>query len=510
MLRWGAGKSLRVALLVLFAMMLSGPALAREPGSHDAPPASRVASGEEPPGDGGVTVTEENVHAGTVTELPLPAATAASHAPSLAQAPGVIAPLAPSFGSSATAPAGAAAFVLEIYPDEYLRYIPEIDAPEEWLTVGEVPDTAYYAGDFSGGDFSQIYVIDYDLNQLHTLDTHSGSRTVVGPCAPRSGHVWTGVTGAADGTLYASSLAADGSSSYLYTLNMASGAATAVGQITNAASVIDIAINADGEMYGVDIATDDLVRIDPNTAAGSVIGPIGFDADYAQGMDFDPGSGVLYLAAYNADYARGELRTVDLSTGSSVLIDEFPDGVQADALAFTPPPAQRVVNPGFESGWASWDAEGTPFLSGTSHSGSRSVTMSGEEEWVWQEVSIPADAIDVTLAFWLTGVSADPDWDNDIFYGGIWDVTRTTEYASGSFGLTYFYSYPMKWRRRIFRLDVDELASIAGKRVAVAFGVMQDWNPGYHKVSTAYLDDTVLYVTRPIYAYGVYLPLVVR
>ena len=36
------------------------------------------------------------------------------------------------------------------------------------------------------------------------------------------------------------------------------------------------------------------------------------------------------------------------------------------------------------------------------------------------------------------------------------------------------------------------------------------WNPGYHQTSTAYVDDTALYVTRPGYDYAVYLPLVTR
>jgi hypothetical protein len=39
--------------------------------------------------------------------------------------------------------------------------------------------------------------------------------------------------------------------------------------------------------------------------------------------------------------------------------------------------------------------------------------------------------------------------------------------------------------------------------VLVGFQLTQDWNPGYHKTSTAYVDDAVLYVTRPIYDYCV-------
>jgi hypothetical protein len=188
----------------------------------------------------------------------------------------------------------------------------------------------------------------------------------------------------------------------------------------------------------------------------------------------------------------------------------FPDNAEVDALAFTPPTVQYVQNAGFEDEWAYWKAVGSPFLSNTSHTGSRAVHLSGEECWVWQPVYIPPDAIDLTLGYWLTGVSADREWENDIICWGLWDLTRQTEYASKCFGMTYFVSDPMTWKRRIYRLTTNELASVAGKTVLAAVRLTQDWLPGYHDTSTAYVDDTTVYVTRPIYGYAVYLPMVMR
>ena len=373
-----------------------------------------------------------------------------------------------------------------------------------WETSRVQPTTQV---DFVDNDFSQVYVIEFTLNELHTLNTATGITATIGASTPISGHMWTGASGTADGTLYASST--DDAQSYLYTVDITSGTATVIGEITNAPTIIDIAINADGEMYGVDISTDNLVRIDPATGAGTVIGSIGFDADYAQGMDFEPISGILYLAAYNATAERGELRIANTTTGSSSLVGAFPDGAETDALAFTPWPSQFLQNPGFEDGWPPWDAEGAPFLSDTSHSGSWSVNLSGEECWVWQYVHIPSDALDVTFGYWITGVSADTEWDNDILIGGIWDLTRQTNYVDVRHGMTYFYHSPGVWKEKLYRLQADELANVAGQRVAVGFELTQDWNPGYHKTSTAYIDDAVLYVTRPIYDHAVYLPLMV-
>ena len=441
--------------------------------------------------------------------MPLPSTQPSTNPPPhTGYAPRVAASTQNAINSAAALSIVHAAFAVDVDPNEYFRYIPNAGNPGTWVSVGDVEGTAYYAGDFVGNDYSKVYVIEYTLNELRTLDTTTGISSTIGACTPMAGQVWTGATGTADGALYASAVSA--SASYLYTVNITSGAATLVGQITNATTIIDIAINADGEMYGVDVDSDKLLRINPVTGDGTVVGSIGFDADYAQGMDFEPVSGVLYLAAYNATAMQGELRIADTTTGNTVLVGAFPDGAETDALAFTPPPTQYLKNPGFESGWTDWNAAGGPFLSNTKHSGSWSVYLSGEECWAWQYVYIPCDALDVSFGYWITGVSADPDWDNDILIGGIWDLTRQTKYVDVRYGLTYFHSYPMVWKNRIHRLDADELANVAGHWVAVGFQLTQDWNPGYHKTSMAYIDDAVLYVTRPIYDYFVYLPLVVR
>ena len=110
-----------------------------------------------------------------------------------------------SVDSDASALAGKAAFALELYPDEKIRYIPNADNPGEWIFVGSIENRAYYAGDFVGRDYSQIYVIDYGLNELHTVNTSTGVTTTIGSCNPLPEHVWTGATGTAGGILYASS-----------------------------------------------------------------------------------------------------------------------------------------------------------------------------------------------------------------------------------------------------------------------------------------------------------------
>ncbi|MBN1484140.1 MAG: carboxypeptidase regulatory-like domain-containing protein, partial [Chloroflexia bacterium] len=242
-------------------------------------------------------------------------------APDLPELDGESAPLTP------WPLAGEPAFALDVYPGYNLVYIPDTTVPGTWNVVGAV--TQFHpAGDFVGGDFSTLYAFDYDTNEFVAIDTATAVRTVIGTTTGNGN--WTGLTGAADGTLYASSSVC-GTSSTLYTIDPATGAATQIGNITNGTCIIDIAINAQGEMYGVDIVTDQLIQIDPATGAGTVVGSLGVSANYAQGMDFEEVSGVLYWAAYTT---QGELRVIDTASGASTLVGAFPGGAEVDAFAF--------------------------------------------------------------------------------------------------------------------------------------------------------------------------------
>lgn len=213
------------------------------------------------------------------------------------------------------------------------------DTPGEWTTIGApFPSSAAFFGcDFLNNDFSTLYAIDYTYNTLYTIDTATGAATPVGPAKPNYNDIWTGLTASVDGRLYGSTIGFYSGLSNLYAIDPVTGKATLVGQITNAGAIIDIAMNDKGEMYGLDIGSDVLVKIDPVTAEGKVIGSVGFNASYAQGMSFEKTSGVLYLAAYNLDAVSsqaGQLRVADLTTGNTALVGAFPGGTETDCLAF--------------------------------------------------------------------------------------------------------------------------------------------------------------------------------
>jgi Subtilase family/Carboxypeptidase regulatory-like domain/Repeat of unknown function (DUF6923)/PKD domain len=223
---------------------------------------------------------------------------------------------------------GAQAYAIDVYPG-YNMVMFDTDTPGTWSIVAPVGgSTQYFGGDFLNYDFSQMYVVDYGTNTLYTLSTTDGSVTTIGPAVPGGGESWTGLAGAPDGTLYGSATTCG--SSTLYEVDPATGTTTAIGTITNAPCIIDIAVNGDGDMYGVDIVNDNLIQIDPATGAGTVVGSLGFSANYAQGMDFDEESGVLFWAAYSSS---GELRVIDTATGASSPVGGFPGGAEVDCLA---------------------------------------------------------------------------------------------------------------------------------------------------------------------------------
>ncbi len=259
-----------------------------------------------------------------------PAAPAAPSKTSIGRAPAAPVPSnAKRYPGLAGSLAGVPAFGVEILAGNVGNFVtwPDASVPGTRTIVSGA--NWYFGGDFLNGDFTKLYVLDYNANQFAWINTATGAATVIGPANANAGQSWTGLAGAPGGVMYASST--DITTSYLYTIDPATGHPTAIGQITNGAGIIDIAVNAAGEMYGVDIVGNNLVSINPATGAGTVVGALGLDANYAQGMDFDESTGTLYWAACSA--AGGELRTIDLATGNSFLIGAFPGGAQVDSFA---------------------------------------------------------------------------------------------------------------------------------------------------------------------------------
>ncbi|MCF8234892.1 MAG: carboxypeptidase regulatory-like domain-containing protein [Bacteroidales bacterium] len=199
-------------------------------------------------------------------------------------------------------------------------------------TVTNIASAAFtgYAGDF-GRDLDDVmYVIDHQgvgNEILLEVDVNSGQGTVVGsvdcPLAG-SGGIMSGLASdKATGVMYA--MATDISQSTLTTLDLGTGTVTEIGTTTDAPGLIDIAMNGNsGQMYGIDIVNDNSYLIDKSTGAATELGALGFDANYAQGANWDPANNIVYLAAYNGANSTAELRVLDENTGATTLLTQLP------------------------------------------------------------------------------------------------------------------------------------------------------------------------------------------
>lgn len=279
--------------------------------------------------------------------------TAGTHPPSVHRAPANI-------NSSERSPVGAnslelpgkTAYGYEFMSANFIKF--GLDTPQNIEPISYVP------GNFYGGDFGPngaFYLIDNFSGMLMTIDTLSGALTPIGAMLILPGHAWTGLSyDVTTNTLYASST--DIFVSALYTVDSQTAATTLVGTTTAAPGIIDIACDNFGTIYAHDIVTDAIYILDKNSAAATLVGATGFDANYAQGMDFDPFTGDLYLAAYNNSSFTAELRHVDLITGFATFIGFIGSGFseEVDALGIggigSPPfvkllpPASGIIGPG--------------------------------------------------------------------------------------------------------------------------------------------------------------------
>jgi len=159
---------------------------------------------------------------------------------------------------------------------------------------------------------------------LGTIDQATGNfapiANVTGAGAAETN--WSGLSSAPDGTFYASASGGAGLNN-LYTINPTTGVTALVGPIADGAAAIniDIAIDRNGQMFGHDITADQVFKIDKSTGAVTSLGSgtTGFNANFAQGMDFDWDTNTLYATLYTGG-GTGVFASINTTTGVATQI----------------------------------------------------------------------------------------------------------------------------------------------------------------------------------------------
>lgn len=132
------------------------------------------------------------------------------------------------------------------------------------------------------------------------------------------------------------------STAILYEGDITTGTFAQVGALGDYVN-IDLAIDAQGNAYGHDIVTDQLLSIDLGTGLASVIGSTGFDANFAQGMDFDYSTGMLYATLYTGG-GTGQFGFFDLNTGELIsLADTVSLNAEMEMVVASAIPAPGVL-----------------------------------------------------------------------------------------------------------------------------------------------------------------------
>ena len=195
-------------------------------------------------------------------------------------------------------------------------------------------DLALYTGPtfasagVQGGN-GNFYLLDAGPpSSLCQLDTSNGSVTILGQVTGIGSAVANGIAyNVVNNSYYVCSYS--GSTNNLYKLDINTLAATLISSIGSPGSpMIAIAINSSGVGYGYEIMPDNnAYTFDPVTGASALLGPIGFEAGFAQDMDVDIETGIIYLAAYNVNTNSGELRIMDPNTGMTTLVSLLPDQI---------------------------------------------------------------------------------------------------------------------------------------------------------------------------------------
>ena len=203
-----------------------------------------------------------------------------------------------------------------------------IDLSNANQTLIGVGQTQINASDF--GSANVLYGINTSTNNFLEIDTLDGSSTVLGNNPPPSSHTWTGMAYDEDsGIMYGISAkgTASGTSS-LHTIDVSDGSYTLVGSQSVANSISCIAIDDDGQMYGMNISANaKIYLIDKTNGSVTLLGSTGQGAaGMGHGMDYCSENQTMYLTTYNSITFANTLRIVNLTNGSTTEVGDITGG----------------------------------------------------------------------------------------------------------------------------------------------------------------------------------------
>jgi hypothetical protein len=194
----------------------------------------------------------------------------------------------------------ATAYAVDLRNDRFLSFDVKNPGSQNVLATG-------YSGNYFGLDFNHtgttlygLLYTDFGAARLDSLSLTNGSilgSVTVGGLD--SNAVVTGLTVGPNNLAHLTTYG--GTTSKLYTIDLTTGTTALVGVMTSSGFIVDIAASPGGDLVVHNATTDTFQVVNPDTGALTLIGSHGIDANFAQGMDFDPKSGFLFAAVYSGE-----------------------------------------------------------------------------------------------------------------------------------------------------------------------------------------------------------------
>ncbi len=194
----------------------------------------------------------------------------------------------------------ATAYAVDLRNDRFLSFDVKNPGSQNVLATG-------YSGNYFGLDFNHtgttlygLLYTDFGAARLDSLSLTNGSilgSVTVGGLD--SNAVVTGLTVGPENLAHLTTYG--GTTSKLYTIDLTTGTTALVGVMTSSGFIVDIAASPGGDLVVHNATTDSFHVVNPETGALTLIGSHGINANFTQGMDFDPTSGFLFAAVYSGE-----------------------------------------------------------------------------------------------------------------------------------------------------------------------------------------------------------------
>ena len=184
-----------------------------------------------------------------------------------------------------------------------------------------------WAGAFAGGSvYGYIHSNGSAGHSFYVMDTETYTVSYPGTTADSVGGVIGMAYNHANQTMYGLS-----TNNEIVTVDLATGAPTVVASIDNGNIMLLLAIDQQGNAYGM-TGAGNLLSIDLTNGSTALIGPTGIAANYVQSMTYDFETNMIYWAQIYDMNTHG-LYAVDPETGSAELLGDIgPGGVELTSM----------------------------------------------------------------------------------------------------------------------------------------------------------------------------------